>query len=212
MLLRSYHGHSKAIRDATFNQSGSLFYTASYDRNVRVWDTETGDTPLTIPIPSIPYCVAQFQDSIFIGCSDKRIIEYDARSGKKVLEYNQHLGSVNSITFFGNQFVSTSDDKTHRVWDVSVPVANKCIAQPWMHSMPTATLSPNQQAVAFTSLDNQILLYSTKNYKLLKKRFKINVSGYACRLSYSHDNRFLACGDGNGNINIFDYVSGDSVG
>lgn len=39
-------------------------------------------------------------------------------------EYHYHLGPVNTITFIeeGRMFVSTSDDKTLRVWELGVPV------------------------------------------------------------------------------------------
>lgn len=41
-----------------------------------------------------------------------------------VQEYHYHLGPVNTITFIeeGRMFVSTSDDKTLRVWELGVPV------------------------------------------------------------------------------------------
>lgn len=41
-----------------------------------------------------------------------------------VQEYHYHLGPVNTITFIedGKMFVSTSDDKTLRVWELGIPV------------------------------------------------------------------------------------------
>ena len=41
-LLRTYSGHSKAVRDISFNNDGTRFLTASYDRHVKLFDTETG--------------------------------------------------------------------------------------------------------------------------------------------------------------------------
>ena len=39
-------------------------------------------------------------------------------------EYNYHLGAVNTISFLDNgaRFVTTSDDKTIRVWEYGIPV------------------------------------------------------------------------------------------
>jgi pre-mRNA-processing factor 17 len=41
-------------------------------------------------------------------------------------EYNYHLGAVNSVTFIdppsGSRFVTTSDDKTIRMWEFGIPV------------------------------------------------------------------------------------------
>lgn len=41
-----------------------------------------------------------------------------------VQEYDYHLSAVNTITFVdeGRRFVSTSDDKTIRVWELGIPV------------------------------------------------------------------------------------------
>lgn len=46
-------------------------------------------------------------------------LQWDTRSGEIVQEYDRHLGAVNSITFIdqNRRFVSTSDDKSLRVWE-----------------------------------------------------------------------------------------------
>ena len=48
-----------------------------------------------------------------------QIFQWDIRSGEVVQEYDRHLGAVNTITFVdGNRrFVTTSDDKSLRVWE-----------------------------------------------------------------------------------------------
>jgi pre-mRNA-processing factor 17 len=42
----------------------------------------------------------------------------------KTQEYDYHLSAVNTITFVdeGRRFVTTSDDKTIRVWELGIPV------------------------------------------------------------------------------------------
>ena len=72
----------------------------------------------------IPYCVKFHPDEdkqhMFVaGCSDKKIVQWDIRSGEIVQEYDRHLKAVNSITFIdqNRRFVSTSDDNTVRIWE-----------------------------------------------------------------------------------------------
>lgn len=45
--------------------------------------------------------------------------QWDIRTGEVVQEYDRHLGAVNTITFVDDhrRFVSTSDDKSLRVWE-----------------------------------------------------------------------------------------------
>jgi pre-mRNA-processing factor 17 len=76
-------------------------------------------------------------------------------------EYDRHLAAVNTITFVdkNRRFVSTSDDKSMRVWEWNIPVDMKYIADPSMHSMPAVTPSPNGKWIACQSLDNRICVF-----------------------------------------------------
>lgn len=46
---------------------------------------------------------------------------------RRAQEYNYHLGAVNTVTFIDDarRFVSSSDDKTLRVWEFGIPVQIK---------------------------------------------------------------------------------------
>ena len=90
------------------------------------------------------------------------------------------------VTFVdeGRRFVTTSDDKTIRVWEYGIPVVIKYIADPSMHSVPAVAVSPNNNWMIGQSLDNQIVTYSTKE-RFRQNRKKVfkghNVAGYACQ-------------------------------
>jgi pre-mRNA-processing factor 17 len=158
-------------------------------------------------------------------------------SGEITQEYDQHLGPVNTITFVDNnrRFVTTSDDKTIRAWDFDIPVVIKYIAEPHMHSMPAVTAHPKREFFvhkhhhdhvatvrrilthplpvkyfAAQSLDNQILIYSSENFRQnRKKRFAgHSVAGYACQVGFSPDGKWISSGDSTGNVVFWDWKTG----
>ena len=124
--------------------------SCSYDKNINLWDTETGECLGSYNNGKIPYCVKFNPDKdkqhIFLaGYADKRIIQWDTNSGKITQEYDQHLGAVNTITFVDDnrRFVTTSDDKSIRVWEWGIPVVIKYISEPHMHAIPAMSLHPS---------------------------------------------------------------------
>jgi len=213
--MRTYMGHSKAVRDISFSNDGSRFLSAGYDRNIKLWDTETGKVISTFSTGKIPYVVKLHPDEdkqnvLLAGMSDKKIVQWDMNSGEITQEYDQHLGAVNTITFVDNnrRFVTSSDDKSLRVWEFGIPVVIKYISEPHMHSMPSISLHPNTNWLAAQSLDNQILIYSTRERFQLnkKKRFAGHIAaGYACQVNFSPDGRFVMSGDGEGRCWFWDW-------
>ena len=197
--IRTYSGHKQAIRDVNFNNSGDHFLSTSYDRYIKLWDTETGQCTQSFTNKKVGYCCKFNPDDdkqhlIVTGMADKKILCWDTRSGEIVQEYDRHLGAVNTITFVdeNRRFVSTSDDKSLRVWEWDIPVDMKYIADPGMHSMPAVTKSPNEKWLACQSLDNKICIFTCgekfKPYK--KKEFKGHmVAGYACGIDFSPEMR-----------------------
>lgn len=215
--LRTFMGHTKAVKDLCFSNDGRRFLSCGYDRQMKLWDTETGQCIKRFSNGKIPYCIKFHPDddkqNIFLaGMSDKKIIQYDIDSGEITQEYDQHLGPVNTITFVdeNRRFVTTSDDKTIRAWDFDIPVVIKYIAEPFMHSMPAVTLHPSKKYFAAQSLDNQILIYSTDNFRQnRKKRFAGHtVAGYACQVGFSPDGKWISSGDSSGNVVFWDWKTG----
>ena len=208
-VMRTYVGHSAAVRDVQFNHDGTKFVSASFDRYLRLWKTESGEVLQTFTNRRVPYVVQFYphDDNFFVvGCSDNKIVTYDATTAEITQEYNHHLGPVNSILFVedhGTKMITSSDDKKILVWEWDIGVPIKYISDPTMHSMPCLALHPAGLYFAGQSLDNQIAVFQARDRFALQRKKKYTghqVSGYACELTFSPDGQFLVSGDGNGKI------------
>eukprot|EP00123_Amoebidium_parasiticum_P013519 comp22006_c1_seq1/m.31851 comp22006_c1_seq1/g.31851 ORF comp22006_c1_seq1/g.31851 comp22006_c1_seq1/m.31851 type:complete len:569 (-) comp22006_c1_seq1:480-2186(-) len=214
-LIRTYVGHKQAVRDIAFNNDGTRFLSCSYDRYVKLWDTESGECIARYTTGKVPYCVKfnpapDRQHMIVAGMADKKIVQWDTTTGEIVQEYDRHLSAVNSITFVdnGNRMVTTSDDKSIRVWEWEIPVDFKYIADPSMHSMPAVGLHPQGKWMAMQSMDNCILIFgTTERFRMNKKKqFKGHlVAGYACQCNFSSDGNYIISGDSEGRLIIWDW-------
>lgn len=212
-VMRTYIGHTAAVRDVQFNHDGSKFVSASFDRYLRLWNTESGQVEQTFTNRKVPYVVKFYphDDNLFVvGCSDNRIVTYNATTAEITQEYNHHLAPVNAIVFVedhGTKMVSSSDDKKVLVWEWDIGVPIKYISDPTMHSMPCMEMHPSQTVFVGQSLDNTIVCFHAgKRFAPMSKKFSGHVvSGYACQMCFSPDGRCLASGDGSGNLFFWDW-------
>lgn len=216
-VMRTYIGHSAAVRDVQFNNDGTKFLSCSFDRFIRLWNTETGEVEGTYTNRRVPYVIKFYplDDSLFVvGCSDNKIVTYDSKSGDITQEYNHHLAPVNTITFVedhGMKMITSSDDKKILVWEWDIGVPIKYISDPTMHSIPVITLHPSKSFFAGQSLDNQIVVYQGRDRFAVQRKKKFTghqVSGYACDIAISPDGQFICSGDGNGKLYIWDWKRG----
>ena len=213
--ILTFLGHKSAVRDLCFNRFGDNFLSTGYDRSLKLWDTETGQCVKKFSNRKVAYCVKFNPDDershLFLsGMNDKKILCWDSRSGGICQEYDRHLGPINTITFVDNnrRFVSTSDDKSIRVWEWDIPVDIKYIADAALHAVPAVTQAPNGKWLACQMMDNKIQAFACMN------RFKLNpkkifsghmVAGYACSPDFSPDMSFLSSGDADGKVYVWDW-------
>ncbi|KAA8575998.1 hypothetical protein EYC84_006161 [Monilinia fructicola] len=214
-LLRTYSGHSKALSDVAFNATGTQFISASYDRMMKLWDTETGQCINRFTTGKSPHVVRfnpdpEHSNEFLAGMSDKKIIQFDIRTREIVQEYDHHLAAINTITFVdeNRRFITTSDDKSLRAWDYNIPVPIKYIAEPHMYPMTRASLHPSKKWVAYQSSDNNIFVYGATD-KFRQNRKKVfkghNNAGYAIDVACSPDGQFIASGDSGGFVCFWDW-------
>uniref|UniRef100_A0A1I8F1I1 WD_REPEATS_REGION domain-containing protein n=1 Tax=Macrostomum lignano TaxID=282301 RepID=A0A1I8F1I1_9PLAT len=188
------------IRDACFSHDGSQFLSASYDRYVKLWDTETGKCVDRWDLGHVPYCVKFNPDpdkaNFFLaGCNNKK----DHLHGHSNRRGDSRIRQAPWLSEYHHSL---------RMWEWDIPVDYNNVSDPSMHSMPAVTLSPNGKWLVCQSLDNQIVVFNVhKGMKQMKKKcFKGHMAaGYACSIDFSPDMKFLMSGDGDGKLFIWDW-------
>jgi pre-mRNA-processing factor 17 len=211
--LRTYRGHTAAVRDVNFSHDGRHFVTASYDKWVKYWDTETGQCIARRTTGKVPYCAVlhpeeKHASEVLVGQGDNRIVQWDLRDPNytdPAQIYNEHLGAVNSILFIDHnrKFVSSADDKKMLVWEYNVPVVTAHTTEYSQHSMPYMALHPQGHSYIAQSQNNKIQVYGAigKHTIVQKKVFQGHLSsGYAAQLGFSPDGKIVLSGDAQGRM------------
>ena len=90
--MRTYQGHAAAVRGIDITTDGSRFVSCSYDRYLKLWDTETGECISAFTNRKLCYCCKIHPEephTLMAGCSNKHIVQYDMRTGRVEQVYDQ---------------------------------------------------------------------------------------------------------------------------
>ncbi|AAS52936.1 AER255Cp [Eremothecium gossypii ATCC 10895] len=216
LLLRDYCGHRKAISATSFSHDNVQFASSSYDKTVKIWDTETGDIINRLSFKATPNCMTfhpQNKEQLLVGFSDSKIRHFDLRVDKKdgvIQIYDHHLAAINALRYFpdGSKFISSSDDKSIRIWENQINIPIKQISDTDQYPAPWIQLHPEHNQFAAQSMDNSIYVYSMKpKYKRHpRKAFRGHKSaGYNSMFDIAPDGRYVAAGDTSGRLFIWDW-------
>ncbi len=173
-----WEAHAGWVRYVAFSPDGRSIATASYDRSIKIWDVSNQNPRLLGEIGDL--------------CTHTLI---------------GHQQPVSSIAFSpdGQQLVSSSFDKTIKLWDVN---NGKCLKTLLGHNSRIwmVAFHPNGQQLASGSDDN-----NTKIWDLKQGRCINTIVGHTnaiLSLDLSPDANYLASGNEDNTIKIWDVKQG----
>ena len=103
-LIRTLTGHEKHLLAVDYSPDGKILASTSWDRTVRLWDTETGASLRTLE----GHTSGGVVDVVFspdgktllsAGIWDKRVRLWDVQTGASIRELKKHTHRVSSVAF-----------------------------------------------------------------------------------------------------------------
>lgn len=215
--LLSFPAHSNRINSISFSPDGKQFVTTSFDRNIKIWDVETGKEMQNMKweMNSVS------QDAVFTPDGNKVVSGHlsglikiwDVQTGEKIKEWRAHNSEIVSVAVSpdGQRIVSTSTDATMKIWNLESSMGNNVLAIINSH-ISSAKISPDKENYIFISKGEVFL--SVFNSKTGIK-YGLNEHPYiVINYTFSPDGKLFAASsaaDGDGMILIWDTETGKIV-
>jgi WD40 repeat protein len=115
------YGHSNYVFSIAVNPNGETFVSGSADKNIKIWDIQTGELLHTLTGHSNYVCSVAFSaDGQRIASSsyDKTFKLWNCLKSKTFIEHSDCVTSV-AFNYDGNTLATASLDKTIKIWDLN---------------------------------------------------------------------------------------------
>jgi WD40 repeat protein len=200
-------GHTDSVLSVAFSPDGKKAVTGSADNTIRIWDAESGSATFGKELKRLGKTVKVFRVSV-------------PASG--------HAGYVNSVAFSpdGKKIVTSSSDKTARIWDAETGRELKKLKGHTEEVIPVA-FSPDGKKVVTGSFDNTARIWDAETGRELKRlEHKGAVNTYAFSLegkqlkghtagvysvAFSPDGKRVVIGNQDNTVRIWDAESGKEL-
>ncbi len=225
-------GHNRQVLSVAFSPDGARLASASMDRTIKFWDTETGKelTSHTLPTEdflSWTWSVVLSPDAQRVALVDRNheIEIWDAATGEKLHRLVGHQDDVSSTVFSqdGRRLASVSGDETIKIWDVETgkelltfsredaAVSSSTTTDPPPETSYVTTwaasFSPDGARFASATLENKIRLWDTTTGKELGALR--GHEDYVRSIAFSPEGALLATGSADKTIKFWDIDTGE---
>lgn len=213
-LYEGFQGHTGAVRSLVFVPKSNVFYSAGGDGKILKWSLDGNNRqPTTFKNNnSINRTLAISPNGKWMACGtgNSDIQLFDLRSGSQTPRILKgHTGWVGSLSFTpdGTKLVSSGNDKTVLVWDLST-FTSKNIVQ-LNQKIRVIEVSPNGNKIAGGTDDGKVF---TWNLDGSGNQLLYDGGGNTIySLAYNANGRLIAVGDKSGNLKVFNASNGSLV-
>lgn len=209
MLVLNPRGHADGIPGLAFTPDGKSLLSVSKDKTLRIWDLKSGDLEATLRVPIGPgrdgslYALAVSPDgkTVAVGGFTPHgkghrlyLIDYPARRIAGTLDGHEKPVSFAAFSPDGARLVSTSEDRTARVWDVRKRSALRVLSG-HEEAVYGAAWSPDGKSLLTAGWDGTARLWDSRTGEERKVLRHVEKAGYpVLSAAWSPDGRRLATG------------------
>ena len=212
-LRYTLQGHKDFISRIAWSPDGQSLASVSFDRTIKLWDTEGGELRQTLEgHPLNIHSVAWSPNGRLLasGSWDKTIKVWDVETGKLRRTLTGHSGTVFSVAWSpdGRLLASGSSDRTVRLWDLESG-QRRWTLEGHANAVNCVAWAPNGQILASAASDNMIRLWDPETGRLL--RTLRGHSRSVLSVVWAPDGLLLASGSHETTIRLWDAETGQEV-
>ncbi|KAH7187155.1 hypothetical protein DER44DRAFT_176620 [Fusarium oxysporum] len=209
--LLTLEGHSTWVNSVVFSHDSKKVASASADKTIRIWNTETGKCERVLEGHSDNVNSVVFShDSKKVASAswDNTVRMWNTETGKCERVLEGHSSYVCSVVFShdSKKVASASDDKTIRIWNAETGEYER-VLEGHSDSVTSAVFSHDSKKVASASDDKTIRMWNTETGKC--ERVLEGHSSSVNSVVFSHDSKKVASASWDNTIRIWDAETGE---